>query len=127
VDESTNGDTTHERSGEMTQTMEARLTAVEKDQAEFRQVVREIRDISSRQADSLEKLVRLEERHAESREALSRAFTEIEKHDAAIHEIKIAMPPLIEMRKWLASGMIGTIAIVFIALIAMVLHSPIKG
>lgn len=106
--------------GEMTQTMEARLTAVEKDQAEFRQVVREIRDISSRQADSLEKLVRLEERHAESREALGRAFSEIEKHDIAIHEIKIAIPPLVEMRKWLASGMISVVGLVFLSLIAFV-------
>jgi hypothetical protein len=103
--------------------MESRLIAVEKDQAEFRNVVREIRDISSRQADSLEKLVRLEERHAESREALGRAFSEIEKHDLAIAEIKIAMPPLIEMRKVVVNGMISVIGFVVVALCTLVIKA----
>lgn len=112
---------------EMSQTVESRLTVVEKDQAEFRNVVREIRDISSRQADSLEKLVRLEERHAESREAIGRAFSEIAKQNDEIDVIKIevgtikvAIPPLVEVRNWLVNGGIGIVAIVFIALISLV-------
>jgi hypothetical protein len=97
--------------------METRLAALENNQAEFRLVVKEIRDI-------LEKLVRLEERHAESREALGRAFGQIEKLETDVDAIKIVIPSLVELRKWVVAGILGAVGLIGVALISLVIMKP---
>jgi hypothetical protein len=97
--------------------METRLAALENNQAEFRLVVKEIRDI-------LEKLVRLEERHAESREALGRAFGQIEKLETEVDAIKIVIPSLVELRKWVVAGILGAVGLIGVALISLVIMKP---
>lgn len=97
--------------------MEMRMALVEKEQAEFHEVITDIRDI-------LEKLVRLEERHTESREALGRAFVELQANRKDIDAIKIALPPLQETRKWVVSGIIGLVGMVLVALVGMVIINP---
>ena len=108
----------------MTPEFHARLSAIECEQAEFRQAVREIRDLSQRQADSLESLVRLEERHGESREALSRAFATLKDHDTRMGAIEREMPGLLETRRWVVSGIIGLVAIIGIAVAGLVVNKP---
>ena len=72
--------------------------------------------------DSLVALVRLEAHHAETREALNRAFREFDrleaKHDALAERVAVIekdIPPLKEARTWLVTGMLGTLGLVGLA------------
>lgn len=78
-------------------------------------------------ADSMQQLVRLEERHAETRLGLDRAFVAIERrkeeHDRLgerVAKIERDMPGLMESRKWMVSGMLAIVCAVFAGLIALV-------
>ena len=106
------------------QDMETRLTNVERAQADLHQIARDLRDLGKRQADAVEKLVRLEERHQEQREAMNRAFNEIETHSRELEDIKIALPPLQETRRWIMTGIIGLVSMVLIALVGLVVVKP---
>jgi len=83
---------------------EARLAILERDCEDFKCVVAEIRD-------SLQALVRLEERHNETSRAMSRAFDGIAKLESRMTEVEKEMPPLLEMRKLV----IGAVCFVLIA------------
>lgn len=104
--------------------METRIQAIEKDQAEFRQIARELRDLGVRHANAIEKLVRLEERHAEAREAIGRAFTVLEKHEDELAQVRVALPPLQETRKWVVTCMTTIIGAVILALLGLVIVKP---
>lgn len=104
--------------------MELRLSLVEREQKEFREAIRDLRDYSERQAKSLEALVRLEERHAESREALSRAFASLKEHNDRLNTIEQNMPGLLEIRRWVVGGVIGIISLVGISIAGLVILKP---
>lgn len=70
---------------------------------------------------SLESLVRLEERHAESKEAINRAFTYIEKIEARLEEIERKMPGLVEVRRWVVRGVLAIVSVVFVALLSTII------
>ena len=74
-----------------------RVAVLERDCDDFKQVVLEIRD-------SLQALVRLEERHNETSRALARAFESIEKIEKRTAEIEQKMPGLLEMRSLIIGG-----------------------
>ncbi|NPU91403.1 MAG: hypothetical protein HPY82_05760 [Gammaproteobacteria bacterium] len=104
--------------------MEMRIALVEKEQAEFHEVITDIRDI-------LDRLVRVEERHIESREALGRAFSAIKDEvqerkslEDRVAVVETAIPPLQEARKWFVSGMLALIGVVLMALVGMVVGNP---
>lgn len=79
-------------------------------------------------AKSTSMIAALEARHAETRDGLERAFTEIAKLESAdekkgerITAIEIDMPGLREMRKYIVSGVIGIVGIVGTAIVGLVL------
>ncbi len=96
--------------------MEARLAVIEGNQVEFKGAVIGIQK-------NLEMLVRLEERHAETREALGRAFAAQEKLEERIEVIEKHMPGLVEMRGWILAGMLATLGLVGLALVGLVVSS----
>ncbi|MFO0467561.1 MAG: hypothetical protein ACK5ZS_01230 [bacterium] len=60
--------------------------------------------------DNLVRLSTLEERHLHTREALNRAFSALEKHDARLAVIEQEMPTLRLVRGWVIGGVVGTLA-----------------
>ena len=79
-------------------------------------------------AKSTSMIAALEARHAETRDGLERAFTEIskletsdEKKGERITAIEIEMPGLREMRKLIVTGVVGIIGIVGAAVIGLVI------
>lgn len=74
-------------------------------------------------SESLERLVKLEERHAETRDSLSRAFNRIDGLEERLEVIEKALPPLIEMRAWFLGGIGLIVSGVLTALLALVLKS----
>ncbi len=59
---------------------------------------------------ALDALVRLEERHEETREALGRAFGLIEKQDERVTKLEIEMPMLRQVRTWVF-GAVGFVCL----------------
>ena len=96
--------------------VENRVAVLEKSCDDMKEAIMDIRD-------SLQVLVRLEERHAETREALSRAFGDIEKVENRLKNIELHMPGLVEMRGWVIMGMLGIAGLVGVALVGMVIGS----
>jgi chromosome segregation ATPase len=121
-----------------------RVDAVE---TTIREAINEIRDGIREIASNTGKLAVLEERHAETRDGLNRAFAEISRLQAGKCEqaacssvkaaaqslesrmeslegrasaIEIALPPLKEARSWVVSGMVGIVAIIGLAVVALV-------
>jgi len=83
---------------------EARIAVLERDRDDFKDVVVEIRN-------SLQSLVRLEERHAEAARANARAFDEIRLTNARLTVIERDMPALLEARKLI----VGAVCVVLLA------------
>lgn len=82
---------------------QTRLALLERDSAEMKEALNGINQ-------SLIKLVALEERHSESREAIGRAFKQIEHIDNRVSDIEYKMPQLIETRSWVLA-MFGTVLV----------------
>ena len=93
--------------------IENRVSNLERDHAS-------IRDAISGIERSLEALVRLEERHAETRESLMRAFTLCERLESRMMQVELQMPALNETRAWVVRAILGTVTIVGSALIYLV-------
>ena len=79
---------------------------------------------------SLVKLVRLEERHAETRDAIGRAFAHMEKQDGRIDAqdkrlqlVEQKLPGLTEARTWLVAGMLGCLGLLGIAVVSLVTNT----
>lgn len=113
-----------------------RLRRVERDQADMREVLGSLRESQQAISNSLERLVRLEERHIETRDALTRAFAAIDKHGESLHSIRLAipvnleprlrdlesnMPGLLEMRRWVVAGVMSVIGLMGCGVIGLVI------
>lgn len=72
-------------------------------------------------SDSLSRLVALEERHAETRESVGRAFKQVGEIDDRLGEIEKIMPGLIESRSWLLVGMGLLLTVVIGSIMGLVL------
>ncbi len=92
---------------------ELRIAVLERDRDDFKEVAVEIRN-------SLQALVRLEERHNETSKALGRAFDALEKQDKRINDIELFMPGLKEMRALIVGGVCLVLSTVGAAIIALV-------
>ena len=106
--------------GVVEMSIDNRVAVLERSCDEMKTAIMDIRD-------SLQVLVRLEERHAETREALSRAFGDIEKVELRLSTIEQHMPGLVEMRGWVIMGMLGIAGLVGVALVGLVVGSKAVG
>lgn len=113
-----------------------RLRKVEQEQSEMREVILSLRESQQAISNSLERLVRLEERHVETREALARAFAATEKQGEALHNIKLQvpnnleprlrelennMPGLLELRRWVIAGVMSVVGLIGCGIIGLVI------
>lgn len=125
--------------------MEYRLSRLESDQGDLKDAVQSINE-------SLQALVRLEERHAETREALSRAFgeikensnmiravemvthqspchtvsghaVEIKKIDSRLTAVELAIPGLVEARSWVVKAILGLVFVVGVSVVGLVINT----
>jgi hypothetical protein len=71
-------------------------------------------------SDNLTQLATLEQKHIETRDALSRAFKQIDRTDERVRIIEMDMPTLRIVRKWVMAAVIGIVALVGVELIKMV-------
>lgn len=94
--------------------VETRLQLLERGQDDVRDAVVSIKG-------SLESLVRLEERHAETREALGRVFTYTEKLEERIEAIEKVLPGLLEARGWVITACMGILSVVGLAVLGLVI------
>lgn len=74
-------------------------------------------------SESLERLVRLEERHSETRDSLTRTHGRVDELEGRLEVIEKSLPPLIEMRSWFLGGIGLIVSGVLTALLALVLKS----
>ncbi len=100
---------------------EYRLTAAER-------AIAQLSEATSKIVDVLAALSRLEERHVETRDALSRAFNEVSEVKREVSSIRIQVErlngevvPLKESRQWMVAGLLGVVALVGAAVIGLVL------
>jgi hypothetical protein len=115
---------------------EDRLRRVEQEQADMREVLGALKESQQSISNSLERLVRLEERHVETREALARAFDTIDRHTEDLHSIRLAlpvnleprlrvmesaMPGLLEMRRWLVVGVMSVVGLIGCGVIGLII------
>lgn len=113
-----------------------RLRRVERDQEDMREVLGSLRESQQAISSSLERLVRLEERHIETREALGRAFGTIDRHTEDLHSIRMSvpanletrlrtmenyMPGLLEMRRWLVAGVMSVVGLIGCGIIGLII------
>jgi len=114
-----------------------RLRRVEMEQWETREVIASLRESQQSISNSLERLVRLEEHHIETREALNRAFSAIEKMATTMHEVKLQipanleprlrevemqMPGLLELRRWLVAGVMSVVGLIGCGVIGLLIR-----
>lgn len=114
-----------------------RLRRVEMEQGETREVIASLRESQQSISNSLERLVRLEEHHIETREALNRAFSSIEKLATTMHEVKLQipanleprlrevemqMPGLLELRRWLVAGVMSVVGLIGCGVIGLLIR-----
>ena len=92
---------------------EVRLRMLEGNHDELQEAVKSIRD-------SLQSLVRLEERHIETKQSINRAFVELKSVDDRVKDIEIEIPALKEVRGWIITGVLGVMGLVGIALLTLV-------
>jgi chromosome segregation ATPase len=65
---------------------------------------------------SLQKLTSLEESHQETRNALNRAFAQIEDHEFRLRHVEKEAPVTKLVRNWIIAGITGIIGMAAIAL-----------
>ena len=80
--------------------------------------VTEIKSAVSSIDKSLQKLTSLEERHQETRDALHRAFTQIEDHEVRIRHVEKEAPVTKLVRNWIIAGITGLIGMVALVLVS---------
>ena len=60
---------------------------------------------------SLQTLARLELHHSETRESISRAFTEIEDHETRLRTLEGDAPTMRIIRGWVLAGVVGLLGL----------------
>lgn len=97
----------------MSPDQEIRLRVLEESQNDVKDAIQSIRG-------SLESLVRLEERHMETRESLMRSFKVTDGLDHRVKAIEIEMPSLMQTRDWVVMTLVSVASITGLALISLV-------
>jgi hypothetical protein len=71
-------------------------------------------------SENLQQLAQLEQKHLETREALNRAFAQIESQDSRVRKLEIEMPTLKLIRGWVITGVVGCTGLLGITLFKLV-------
>jgi len=105
------------------QVLHHRVSAVER-------AVERIADAVEKIGENTAQLAMLEQRHAETRDGLERAFEAIKKteaghdaHETRIRTLEIDMPALLETRRWVIGGILAIVALVGLGLVGAYLKS----
>lgn len=111
--------------GEMTDSMNKRLTAVEYDTTRLKEVVESIAASQSSISESLQRLALLWERHEDTREATKRIFDKLDVIDKRISDVEkiipseankrlmdleLKVPQLVETRGWVVGIIASMVA-----------------
>lgn len=62
-------------------------------------------------ADNIKQLTTLEQKHLETREALTRSFKAIDLLDSRLRLVELEMPTLKLVRKWIIAGVMGILGL----------------
>ncbi len=89
----------------MEELQDFRITALESTVSEVKDAVKSI-------DQSLKTLASLEVRHAETRDALGRAFSNIEDHEKRLRQIEADMPTMRLIKGWVITGVVGCMGLV---------------
>lgn len=108
----------------MAMTDQTRIALLEQATQHHRELLVRQEGIQKSTAESLQKLVLLEERHIETRQALDRAFGAIKSVQVEVDAIREQMPQLLESRKWLIACFVGIVAMVGVAAFRLVFIAP---
>ncbi|MES2319998.1 MAG: hypothetical protein V4631_21160 [Pseudomonadota bacterium] len=73
-------------------------------------------------SDNMGQLILLEQKHIETRDALTRAFKELDAQDGRLRSIEDELPTLKLARGWVIAGTVGTVGVIGIALLKMLSH-----
>lgn len=84
--------------------------------------VADIKDEMKRIAAGMERIARLEERHANSGEAIARAFSKIQDHEQRLIKLEVEAPMTKMVRNWIISGVIGVIGLLGTQLFAVIFY-----
>ena len=90
-----------------------RIALLERDSEDMREALNSI-------SKSLHRLVALEERHSETREAIGRAFKAIDGVDGRLAMIEQQVPQLVETRGWVLAMLGVVVTSVLAGIIALV-------
>lgn len=96
--------------------LEFRVETLERDRDEIKRAVISI-------DESLKMLTRLELHHAETQEAMKRAFNSINDHETRLRPIEADLPTLRMVRGWVIAGVLGVCSLLGIAVISLVISS----
>lgn len=72
-------------------------------------------------SDSLHQLASLEQKHAETRDGLGRAFTQLDNQNNRLRDVELELPTLKLVRGWIIAGVIGVFGVLGISLFKLVL------
>lgn len=103
------------------QSHETKIALLERDVGELKSAIESIREATEEISRAMQSLVALEIRHAETKEALARAFAEIAEQKREMNDVKDELPTLRLVRTWVIGGVVGTVSLVGVAAAAMVL------
>lgn len=71
-------------------------------------------------AESMQALVRLEERHTQTQAGLGRCFKEVEDHENRLRELEKSEPLQRLTTKWVIGGVVTIITLIITALVGLV-------
>ena len=93
--------------------LELRVANLEESVGEIRKAVRSI-------DGSLQTLTRLEVHHSETRDSLTRTFTQLGDHEERIRALEIEAPSAKMIRNWIVSGVIGIVVLAGLTLFRLI-------
>lgn len=103
------------------ESLETRVALAERELAEMRSLVRKIESHTAETAKAVTKLAVLEDRHAETRSALSRAFRELEGQEKRLHAVELELPVLKLVRRWVIGGVSAGVFLIAAAVVRVYL------
>lgn len=101
---------------------DTRLALLERDVNEIKEAIKSIAVSNSEISRSLQTIAVLETEHANTRQSLERAFSEIASVKLEVAEISRDMPGLKEIRGWVVTGVLAVAGIVGAAMVLVVVR-----